>query len=106
MGKLAFGAMAVGLVTTGVLWAKKKSWILVGHVKNLYIFPLKSGGVIESQNLEFKSMGPQLGVMIDRGFAVAREGTYTVKDTHDYTRRLYKGTPTKIAGSEGFEKIE
>lgn len=58
----------------------------MGHVKNLYIFPLKSGGVIESQNLEFKSMGPQLGVMIDRGFAVAREGTYTVKDTHDYTR--------------------
>jgi len=57
--RLAFGAMAVGLVTTGVLWAKKKSWILVGHVKNLYIFPLKSGGVIESQNLEFKSMGPQ-----------------------------------------------
>ena len=26
--------------------------------------------------------------MIDRGFAVAREGTYTVKDTHDYTRYI------------------
>ena len=30
----------------------------------------------------------RLGVMIDRGFAVAREGTYTVKDTHDYTRYI------------------
>ena len=24
--------------------------------------------------------------MIDRGFAVAREGTYTIKDTHDYSK--------------------
>ena len=25
-------------------------------------------------------------LMIDRGFAVAREGTYTIKDTHDYSK--------------------
>jgi len=80
------GAAAVGLVTSGVLWARKKRWILVGHVQNLYIFPLKSGCVIESQHLQFKSMGPQLGSMIDRGFAVAREGTYTVKATQEYNR--------------------
>jgi len=86
--KLIFGigAVAVGLLTIGFRWAQKKSWILVGHVQNLYIFPLKSGCVIESQHLDFKSMGPQLGFMIDRGFAVAQEGTYSVKQTQQFTR--------------------
>ena len=61
--------------------------MLVGHVDNLYIFPLKSGAVIEAESLEFKNVGPKYAAgilkihlhllprlnshMIDRGIAVA-----------------------------------
>lgn len=38
--------------------------MLVGHVENLYIFPLKSGAVIEAESLEFRSMGPRYAVGI------------------------------------------
>ena len=81
-------AVGAGLVAgVGVLvWAKRKRWVLVGHVEKLYIFPLKSGAVIESDILKFESMGPKLGDMIDRGFAVANSDTYTIKDTHSFPR--------------------
>jgi len=81
-------AVGTGLVAgVGVLvWAKRKRWVLVGHVEKLYIFPLKSGAVIESDILKFESMGPKLGDMIDRGFAVANSDTYTIKDTHSFPR--------------------
>jgi len=82
---LAVGAgLAVGVGV--VIWAKRKRWVKVGHVEKLYIFPLKSGAVIESDILKFESMGPKLGDMIDRGFAVANSDTYTIKDTHSFPR--------------------
>jgi len=79
-------AIGAGLAVSLVIWAKRKRWVKVGHVESLYIFPLKSGAVIESEILKFESMGPKLGEMIDRGFAVANAGTYSVKDTHSFAR--------------------
>ena len=38
---------------------QRKRWVLVGHVQNLFIFPLKSGAAIEAESLEFRSMGPK-----------------------------------------------
>jgi len=82
---LAIGAgFAVGV---GVfIWGKQKRWVKVGKVENLFIFPLKSGAPIESDQLRFESMGPKLEGLIDRGFAVANVGTYTVRDTHSFPR--------------------
>merc|ERR1719186_2217142 len=79
-------AIGAGLAVSLVIWAKRKRWVKVGHVEELYIFPLKSGAAVESDVLKFESMGPRLGEMIDRGFAVANSGTYTVNDTHSYPR--------------------
>ena len=38
---------------------QRKRLVLVGHVQNLFIFPLKSGAAIEAESLEFRSMGPK-----------------------------------------------
>ena len=82
---IAIGAgFAIGV---GVfIWGKQKRWVKVGKVENLYIFPLKSGAPIESNKMKFASMGPKLNGLIDRGFAVANVGTYTVRDTHSFPR--------------------
>merc|ERR1712241_1022480 len=80
------GLITVGVITGLITWAKKRRWVLVGHVQNLYIFPLKSGAALETDRLEFESMGPKLDRMIDRGFAVALQGSFTIKDTHSYPR--------------------
>eukprot|EP00091_Calanus_sinicus_P012022 TRINITY_DN27126_c0_g1_i1.p1 TRINITY_DN27126_c0_g1~~TRINITY_DN27126_c0_g1_i1.p1 ORF type:complete len:122 (-),score=20.48 TRINITY_DN27126_c0_g1_i1:95-460(-) len=85
-------AVGAGLVVGVFIWAKRKRWVKVGQVESLYIFPLKSGAAIESDELKFQSMGPKTGEMIDRGFAVANAGTYTIKDTHSYPRLCLMST--------------
>jgi len=79
-------AATAGIAVVVVVWAKRKRWVKVGYVDRLYIFPLKSGMAIESDVLDFESMGPRLNNMIDRGFAVANANTYTIRDTHSFPR--------------------
>merc|ERR1711892_264829 len=94
-------AVGAGVAIGVVIWAKRKRWVKVGHVESLYVFPLKSGAPIESDSLKFESMGPKLDEMIDRGFAVANAGTYTVKDTHSFPRLCLMST-NKVKNENGF----
>merc|ERR1712106_549785 len=94
-------AIGAGLAVSLVIWAKRERWVKVGHVESLYVFPLKSGAPIESDSLKFESMGPKLDEMIDRGFAVANAGTYTVKDTHSFPRLCLMST-NMVKDDNGF----
>ena len=98
---LAITTASICLVLGYVGWSRRKRWVKVGKVGKLYIFPLKSGAVMESNQMYFQSMGPRysnikemgsnhvvprLGDMIDRGFAVVNAGSQTIRDTHSFPR--------------------
>ena len=53
MLKHSIFAVGAGLLVRAVvvIWGKKKRWVKVGTVEKLYIFPLKSGALIESDKL-------------------------------------------------------
>ena len=67
--KLALGTLGTASVCAVVgylVLGRRKRWVKVGKVGKLYIFPLKSGAVTESEKLYFQSMGPRYDKAADQ----------------------------------------
>ena len=56
---VALSTASVLAVVGLIAWSRRRRWVRVGTVGKLYIFPLKSGAVVESSKLNFQSMGPR-----------------------------------------------
>ena len=73
-------------MVTLVLYWRKNRWIQVGHVDDLFIYPLKGGRGISVNNLDCQVLCARKGPYRDRGFMIG-----TGKVRHLILRGLYKG---------------